>query len=233
LTLGSSGLALDFDHGKFGYRHESIGQWSSAFKRLSELLAGTVTWHEFGDEKSRNALLGKGQFYWTNPESNAYVPVDNFVFVTDAGHEATLAGVGGRTVISVQLADGLNTHEWLDNHGDGLNRLADLLENTLVTNAPTNEGALSAAPVEGHFVVKCIFKRDDVLLAPILTFLTKEGHFVALETATREWTLRAFDGVSRTKVQVFKATTKYTALRVLADLLSGAVTWHAFTGKEV
>jgi hypothetical protein len=240
LTLSEDGLMLTFEHGKFGYRRERHDRWSSAFCRLSELLAGTCSWHQFGDEDSRRTLLGKGQFYWKDLAAgqNRDIPVDNFVFLLNDGREFSLHGVGHRCALHYDWDKYNGAFEWYADYAEGLFRLADLLEgrldlaefgknpdSDLYANVRVDLDALPPpypclAPL-GKFVVRCIYAENDVLPAPELVYKTREGHQVLLSTQEGTWAVRRCDLHQQWTCVSFEQSSGAEALRCLARALQG------------
>jgi hypothetical protein len=250
LTLEENGkVHLTFEHGKFGYRKEPFASWSAAFSRLAELLAGTCTWHHFGDHDSRHTMLGKGQFYWQAPRTAELVPVDNFVYALAGRLELTLAGVSHRSVLTfVQdpkfVADS-ESSKWFDDYAQGLLRMADILDGVvtftefdqetppLLKAASTLEDEFDPlanalwAPA-GQFVVKSIYLHGDEHLAPVLTYMTGEKAQVQLLTADDAWTVRVCDAEHPWRERKFEPANASDALRTLADVLTGAQRWDEF-----
>lgn len=232
VTLEDEGVRITFEHGKFGYRRESFDRWSAAFARLAELMAGTVTWLDFGDEESRNTMLGKGQFYWQDPLTRAPVPVDNFVFRTSNGWELKVAGVSHRSVLSLSSAN-YARFEWFDDYAAALLRMADLLEgSTAIGDFGAPAGAEDAVEDlsgpgpdsgTGGFVVKCIHEYDDVLDAPVLTYTTGEGAQVQLTTDRVDWAVQLRDAQGNWHRRQFAAGQRSEALRSLAGALKGTL----------
>lgn len=233
-------LTLTFEHEKFGYRRETCPTWSAAFARLSELMAGHCSWQEFGDVESRNTLLGKGQFYWSAPDTGEHIPVDNFVFMDADQREVTLAGVSHRCALSL-CAGEHDASEWYDDYAGALLRAADILEEgVLLENfgqGPGPEtyeqaGGRTAPPPgistwlsRGQFVVKSIYGYQDVLPAPVLVYKTYEGIQAELNTTLTEWSLRVSNIDQQWKTVKFSERESGDALRTLARVLKGSLLW--------
>lgn len=237
-------VRVTFEHGEFGYRRETFDRWSAAFARMSQLLAGRISWRQFGDPESRRTLLGKGQFYWQEPKARELVPVDNFVFVTQANDEITIAGVSHRCAITLHRGDE-SASEWHDDYALGLHRIADLLEqNTSVADFGMRkdnleaymasecslEGGKSPAPAppreiqstgRGRCVVKSIYRSGDVWEAPVLVYATAEGAKVQLEHSDDGWTVRCRPLASAPSHRTFPEHKAPEALRALAQALQG------------
>lgn len=239
LCLEDTGLWLTFEHGKYGYRREPFQHWSEAVARLSELLSGDCTWHQFGDAQSQNTMLGKGQFYWREPRTRADVPVDNFVFRGDGGYELKVEGVSHRCSFSVKGPDGLNAHEWYDDYAGALLRMADVLESRfphselgLISNPGQYKeeearrpqpGTPLQAVLTGHFVVKSIYMYEDVLPAPVLVYKTGEGKTATLEAGAAGWQVSTGHVRHRAAKRQLLPCSLPCALRIWADVLKGAI----------
>lgn len=245
LTLEEDGtVQITFEHGKFGYRHESFDRWSAAFSRMAELLAGTYTWQEFGDVESKRTMLGKGQFYWQAPHTEEQVPVDNFVFASAHGPEITLAGVSHRCALHFMENTESGSSEWFDDYAQGLLRLADILDGCVAfvdfgkqPNPATHanaggKGAPADGPWAGQFVVKSIFNYGDEHLAPVLTYVTGEMAQAQLITAESGWTVRVCDAHHPWRERKFEEQLATEALRTLAEVLMGVQSWSEFDPQE-
>lgn len=243
LCLEDDGLWLTFEHGQFGYRRERQASWSKSFARLSDLLAGVCTWHQFGDLESRRTLLGKGQFYWRDPANGRRVPVDNFVFELANGCQFTIAGMSHRAVLSAQMPNAFDGFEWYDDYAQALLRLADLLEGAVAPEqvgqlgSPDSYAAVAAQRTstsqwtaalspQGRFIVKCIYAQNDVHAAPVLVYLTKEGRQAVLATNATTWTVRLNNPRRQWRERQFELTRAPDALRTLAQVLTGTLAWR-------
>ena len=224
-------LSLTFVHGLYGHRHEPVANWAAGFLRLSELIGGYVTWHQFGDAHSRNTLLGKGQFYWREPAADAEIPVDNFVFNSTCGYEFTVAGVSHRCALSVEGPQGIDGCEWHDDYAKGLARLADVLEGSISPSsigeatkscaAGTTGPGPGARPMSGRFFVKSVYAQGDVLPAPALTYRTKEGDSVTLRAVDIGWSVSTNRGPVFARLLQFPESGLPGALRAVSALLNG------------
>ena len=219
---------LGFTHGVFGYRRESFSDSVQALVRMVKVLQG-VPWVEFGDEFSRNTLLGKGQFHWAHPLNGELVPVDNFVFQCVPGQELKLEAFDGTCHLLGTGPAFQAVHKTFSTYALALRALAERLEGAdpvqdrdekVLAHRPCNPSA-----VGGRFVVRDIFfgaqdKHDehDEYAAPALVFRTGQGHRASLFTPEGELphvTFQALDGTSCSRT----VSTIPQAVRLLADVL--------------
>lgn len=212
-----------FSHETWGYRFESYIRPSEALLRLAHLLSGSLNWLSFGCEASRQSLLQKGQFYWKALSDQRLIPIDNFVFVTTDGLEIRLAGAAGRAVVSVAHTDAAGTFQWVEDYAEGLQLMAALIARSRSLEDFSLTLPSTEPPLQGIFVVKSIYERQDVLAAPVLVFGTTLGQRVTLRTAEPEWEV-TYEGPTASGNTVRLATQQEpaAALRYIAALLSGA-----------
>lgn len=247
VTIEDDGsIRITYEHGKFGYRREAFDLWSTAFARLAELMAGTCTWHQFGDDESRHTMLGKGQFYWQEPQTQELVPVDNFVFAIPGGPELTLAGVSHRAALTFAYSEDVQSSEWFDDYAQALLRMADVMDGlvafgefgkapnpALHVNA-TGKGSAADAPwaATGRFIVKSIYHYNDVLPAPVLTYMTGEMARAQLSTADDAWTVRVRDVHQPWRTRKLPPAKASESLRILAGVLNGTLRWADFGSPD-
>lgn len=240
VTLEDDGsIRITYEHGQFGYRREDFDRWSAAFAKLAELMAGSCTWNQFGDDESRHTMLGKGQFYWQEPQTQELVPVDNFVFAIPGGPELTLAGVSHRAALTFAYSEDVQSSEWFDDYAQALLRMADVMDGrvafgefgkapnpALYVNA-TGKGSAADAPwaAAGRFIVKSIYHYNDVLPAPVLTYMTGEMAQAQLSTADDAWTVRVRDVQQPWRMRKVPPA---ESLRILAGVLNGTLRWCDF-----
>jgi hypothetical protein len=239
VCLEDGEVSLTFEHGQYGYRRETFELWSAAFFRLAKLLAGTCSWHQFGDEQSQNTMLGKGQFYWQEPTTKEAVPVDNFIFTTPDGWELRIEGVSHRSVLSLSLGE-FSRSEWFDDYSGALLRMAAIVEGTLPyedfgqrdeddadlpadATQPGNTWALS-----GRFVVRSIYTYGDEHPAPVLTYMTREMVQAQLATSNEAWVVQLCDAHRPWKSRRIPVNHAHNALRILAYVLKGTMRWDEF-----
>lgn len=232
-------LMVCFEHGSFGYRENKWYHPDAAILNLSKLLNRKMPWTQFGSDQSKRTMLRKGQFYWQDKLSGEDVPVDNFVFVTDDGIEVTLAGSGGRAVLSVE-GPAVDGHEWYADYAEALKRMADVLNGQVdyaqfgklddevpYAQAPGHREHPEPADVlmaKGKFVVKSIYASGDVHDAPSLVFKTRQDERVYLLTDSPNWEVRMGKPKSYLSTEVLAAC-RHQALVELAESLAGN-RWH-------
>jgi hypothetical protein len=244
VTVEGNYLQLTFNQGKFGYRRERHTKWSSAFARLSQLMAGECTWHQFGDPESQKTMLGKGQFYWQDQKRMELVPVDNFVFRIAGALEIRLSGVGHRCALNVELAGREDGHEWYADYAEGLLRMADVFAGVVdlekfgedsdpelhANTKPNMTPEVGAPPLSarGQFFVETIYEHRDVWAAPVLVYKTAEGKQAALHVTDTAWLVRLGAEQEKWKERRFTAATAPDALRTLARVLDGTLLYENF-----
>lgn len=229
-------LKMCFEHGSHGYRENTWYHPDAALLCLSKVLSRKVLWSHFGSDQSKRTLLGKGQFYWQDPLSGEDVPVDNFVYVTPTGGEVTLAGSGGRAVLSVETPQ-VDASEWYPDYSEALKRMADVLagqvdlskfgketgEELTYATAPGRQVQPIPADAlmhEGKFVVKSIYASNDVHDAPSIVFKTRQDEQVNLRTDSPAWEIR-FGKPHNYHATHSTAATRNKALVELAESLAG------------
>jgi hypothetical protein len=240
--VDEKGLHLSFEHGKLGRRVEHFNTLSTALYRLAGVLAKRVSWRSFGDQRSRNGLLHKGQFYWQDTQTGEDVPVDNFIFVADDGRQLRLSGVSGEAVLEHTRPDETRAHEWFDDYAEALQRMADV-QAGLVDMAQFGQdgrpGTYTQAPGKrlrpiaddtgmgnGKFVVRSIYRSKDEHAAPALIFKTAEGRWVRLLTGDARWTIQFNPTVSSHRGVQCTPAGHPDALRLLGAVLDGSLSKH-------
>lgn len=237
--VDEKGLHLSFEHGKFGRRVEHFNTLSAGLYRLAGVLAKRVPWRSFGDHRSRHGLLHKGQFYWQDALTGEDVPVDNFIFVADDGRQLRLSGVSGEAVLEHTWPDESRAHEWFDDYGEALQRMADVqagmvdmtqfgLEARPGTYVLAAGKRSRPAPDDGgmghgKFVVRSIYRSEDEHAAPALIFKTAEGRWARLLTGDARWTVQFNPTVSSQRGIQCSPAVKPDALRLLGSVLDGSV----------